>query len=331
MQAYQTPYKYGQPVLAPSGTPGAFDERAVDVPQVFWHNGRFYMTYVGFDGKGYQTALAHSADLLHWQPLGLILPRRQDGRWDALGAAGTCMLRESNDLRSLPKLKKVDGKYWMICHAYPGEGYEAGSAEMGLAWCEDEDLLIWHRLEQPILSWRDGAAWEHGGLYKAWLLEHDGLYYMFYNAKDKDADGWVEQTGVATSTDMMHWQRHPGNPVLPVTPGAWDSRFCSDPQVMRDGARWVMFYFGFDGRHAQEGIAASDDLLHWSKNPLPLLRHGGEGELDQWHAHKPAVVWHEGTLYHFYCACRPWQPGDAAQNFGNEFRCITVAMSRSLG
>ena len=63
---YLTPNKYGMPVLEASGVEGSFDCRAVDCPTVFRHNGSFYMMYVGFDGIGYQTGLARSDDLLHW-------------------------------------------------------------------------------------------------------------------------------------------------------------------------------------------------------------------------------------------------------------------------
>ena len=44
-------------------------------------------------------------------------------------------------------------------------------------------------------------------------------FYLFYNAKTdllpKDqGGGWHEQTGVATSTDLTHWTRYAGNPIL---------------------------------------------------------------------------------------------------------------------
>lgn len=70
-----TPYKYGKPVLSGTGEHGRFDQNAVDCPTPFWHNGRYYMLFVGFDGTGYQTGLAASDDLLHWDKLGVILRR----------------------------------------------------------------------------------------------------------------------------------------------------------------------------------------------------------------------------------------------------------------
>ena len=88
IQKYLTPYRYPEPILQGSGEKGAFDEKAVDIPFVFWHGGRFHMLYTGFDGQGYQSALAVSDDLIHWTHKGVILKRDLDsGRWDRVGGA----------------------------------------------------------------------------------------------------------------------------------------------------------------------------------------------------------------------------------------------------
>jgi predicted GH43/DUF377 family glycosyl hydrolase len=327
----QTPYKLNKPVLSASGVQGAFDSMAVDCPFIFYHQNQFHMLYVGFDGLGYQTALAVSNDLLHWQLKGLVLPRDAHVGWDRAGAAGTWILKESNNLVDIPVLKKVDGRYWMLYHSYPGQGYEVGAAEMGLAWTEDESLLDWHRLDKPVFSWRDGEDWEKGGLYKGCLIEHQEKFYLFYNAKCvPQSDRWTEQTGAAFSDDMLHWHRNATNPVLRVKANTWNSVFCSDPCVTRFHDQWLMFFFGFDGKHAQDGVAVSDDLVTWEKYPEPILGFGCAGSLDATHAHKPSVIFHDGTLYHFYCAVRSHQDGDPARSLGDEFRCITVAASKPL-
>ncbi len=319
------PYKYGKPVLAGSGVEGTYNSRAVDCPTVFSHNGRYYMMHVGFDGKGYQTGLAVSDDLTHWQPLGVILPRGGNLAWDSVGMAATTVLMDK-DLYGGNRLKKWNGRYWLMYHSYPDFGYEAGSAEVGLAWCEDEDLMHWHFHGEPVFSWRDGADWERGGLYKVDLLEHAGRFYLFYNAKNHDNAGWIEQTGMAESDDLVHWTRSFDRPIVPVTPGAWDSVFASDPQVMYDSKekRWVMFYYGLGNLSACDGLAVSDDLHHWTKFPAPILTIGGRGTIDSKFAHKPYVICRDGALYHFYCACRPHMEGDPADNDG-ELRCISVA------
>lgn len=301
---------------------------SVDCPFPFRHNDRFYMLYVGFDGKGYQTGLAVSDDLLHWQSLGPILKRDESGRWNSVGMAANCILMDSYDLFAQPKPKKIDGKYWMVYHSYPNEGYENGSAAQGIAYTEDENLLNWHFLEQPVFLNDESFAWERGGLYKSCIVEHANTYYMFYNAKDDDPQ-WTEQIGMAVSEDLLHWKRYENNPVLSVGKNTWDARFASDPAVWYDSVQkqWVMFYYGYNGIAAMDGIAVSNDLVHWEKYPEAIVKPGEKGSLDCVHAHKPGVIFHGGELYHFYCACRPFREGDAAK-FGGEFRCITVAKSR---
>jgi predicted GH43/DUF377 family glycosyl hydrolase len=59
----QTPHKSPHLLLAPTFRAGDFDSHGVDVPFVFRSDDGFLMTYVGFDGIGYQTGLASSRDL----------------------------------------------------------------------------------------------------------------------------------------------------------------------------------------------------------------------------------------------------------------------------
>ena len=108
IQKYLTPYRYEKPVLHGSGILGAFDEKAVDIPFVFWHQNKYYMLYTGFDGKGYQSALATSDDLLHWEHKGVILKRNLDSdRWDRIGGAATWMIKESDDFNQIPILPQA--------------------------------------------------------------------------------------------------------------------------------------------------------------------------------------------------------------------------------
>ena len=76
----KTPYKLNRLVVQASQKAGAFDEKSVDCPYLCSNAGRFYMTYVGFDGTGYQTGLASSDDLVTWKPEGLILVLRRPRR-----------------------------------------------------------------------------------------------------------------------------------------------------------------------------------------------------------------------------------------------------------
>lgn len=320
---FRTPYKYGKLVLEASDDPAAFDSKSVDDPFVFYHDGRFKMLYIGFDGIGYQTGLATSTDLLRWQRVACVARRDPNSKYTRYNIALACIVRE-NELTSPGRLKKIHGRYLGAWNAYPGAGYEAGAAVIGLAW--SSDLLHWE-LTEPVLFPADGAPWEHGGLYRPNLIEQDGVFYLYYNAKTDlrpraQGGGWREQTGVATSRDLKTWTRYAGNPVLANGDSAsWDARFASNPFVLRNKNLWGMYYFGFDAHgKARELLALGRDPYHFTKVNEIMIDTGAPGTVDETFAHKPCVIWHDGALYHFYCAVSGKWP--------HEIRGISVARSK---
>ncbi|MDC7684173.1 hypothetical protein PQU92_12855 [Asticcacaulis sp. BYS171W] len=314
---YRTPYKYGKLILGGTGRKGDFDEKAVDCPFVFSHEGRFYLTYVGFDGTGYQTGICVSYDLIHWERKGLILARDPADPVTRFNVASASILRE-NGLQTPGRLLKVNGEYVCAWHAYPSPGYEEGPAVIGLAF--SKDLFSWRR-DVPILTVEGAADWEKGGLYKPYLIKHGDTFILYYNAKTADKR-WKEQTGFATSTDLKHWTRFEGNPILRNGPaGSPDARFASDPVVVQHRGQWGLFYFGLaqDGK-ARELLALGDTPTAFTKVPEVLIDVGAPGAVDDAYAHKPAVIYHKGDLYHFYCATGGKWP--------NDVRGISVARSR---
>jgi predicted GH43/DUF377 family glycosyl hydrolase len=341
---YRTPYKYPHLLLQGTGKQHDFDALSVDDPIVFRANDRFYMLYIGFDGTGYQTGLASSEDLLHWKRVALVGPRDAASKYNRYNLALSSILRDKN-LHGSGEAFKVNGLYLGAWNAYPNAGYEEGAAIIGLA--TSPDLLHW-TLTDPILTPIDGAPWEHGGLYRPDLLLDNGTYYLYYNAKTdtlpkSEGGGWHEQTGVATSTDLKRWTRYTGSPILhngprgtatwpspnplahqtPPLPESPDSRFASNPYVVKNGRQFGMYYFGFDyeqpGR-ARELLALGHDPLHFTKVPEVLIAPGPPGTIDETFAHKPSVIYHQGCLYHFYCA--------VSGNYPNELRGIAVARSK---
>jgi predicted GH43/DUF377 family glycosyl hydrolase len=314
---FRTPYKYPRRILDGSGIAGSFDEKAVDCPFVFSANGKFYLTHVGFDGQGYQTGICESDDLIHWKRLGLIMARDPDDPITRHNIACASILRE-NELQSSGRLIKVDGRYVAAWHAYPNPGYEEGAAVIGLAF--SDDFMHWER-GPVILRAEDGAEWERGGLYKPYLVKIGDTFHLYYNAKTTGAP-WKEQTGLATSKDLKSWTRHPANPLLRNGPeGAPDFRFASDPVVVSHEGKWAMYYFGLakDG-YARDLLAIGDSPTDFRKVDEVLVDVGAPGTIDEKYAHKPALIYHDGALYHFYCAVSGKWP--------NDVRGLAVARSK---
>ena len=89
-----------------------------------------------------------------------------------------------------------------------------------------------------------------------------------------------------------------------------------------------MFYFGLcsDG-HARDGVALSNDLMHWRKGDSILVDVGPEGSIDSRYAHKPGIICRGKTLYHFYCAAAPANGTRLGEIEYDEVRGIAVATS----
>jgi hypothetical protein len=277
-----------------------------DVPCVYQlpGDGKWHMSFIAFDGKGYNSFVAESDDLVHWRNLRLAMGYGPPGEFDHGGCVLGAYLYESYDIKAPRLLKKRDGKHWSLYGAYPRQGgYELRPGYEGLA-CSD-DGFAWRRAQpRYILSVHepDRGEWEKDCIYQPWLVEHAGRFWDFYNA----ANGGIEQMGMATSLDLRSWTRHAGNPVIRNRPGGFDESFCSDGKVFRDGDHWVMFYFGVGRGGAHIMAAFSRDLAHWTAHPEPLYRAGGNPSgLDKQYAHKISLVWNprNETFYMHYCAC----------------------------
>jgi len=298
LEKWSAPYRgwhyYPDHVVPPQPRiPGCEDITMTDVPTVYRLPGesRWYMTFVGFNGTGYQSFVAESDDLLTWTNRRLAMGYGPEGEFDYGGVVLGGFLFEDYDIKGSRVLKKKDGRFWSLYGAYPRQGgYELRPGAEGLA--VSDDGVRWLRTgDEPVLSvfQDDCAEWEKDCIYQPFLVEHDGTYYNLYNA----AHGRVEQLGLSVSNDLYSWTRHRDNPVVPTgPPGSYNEIFSSDGKVFWDGDHWSMFFFGVgrDGAHIM--AAFSRDLLYWTWDPDPLYRAGGNPSgIDRQYAHKISLTW----------------------------------------
>ena len=160
----KTPYKYGLAV-APTD-----NYHKIDCPTVFRQGDKWLMTYVvyngktGTDGRGYETWIAESDNLLEWHTLGRVLSYR-DGKWDCNQRGGFPALPDMEWGGSY-QLQTYKGRHWMTYIGGEGTGYEAVKAPLfvGLASTKGDISTAheWESLDKPILSIHDKEAqwWE---------------------------------------------------------------------------------------------------------------------------------------------------------------------------
>jgi len=320
----KTPFKYGLVVVP------ANNDKKLDCPSVFRQGKLWYMTYIVFDGKGYETWLAESKNLLDWKTKGKLLSFSDTTGWDGTQKAGYIALQDPAWGGSYA-WKKYKGKFWMSYFGGNTTGYEAGDLSIGMAYTT-KDITVpheWERLSKPVLTAKDRDVrwWENRKLFKSTVI-HDPKklsgheFVMYYNANGDSARNniktrWYERIGMAVSDDMMNWQRYKIDPVVHHPAG-----ITGDAVIQKIGDTYVMFYFGAfwnDRKGGFNRFAASKDLVNWTDWTGDNLIESST-PYDEVFAHKSFVVKHKGIVYHYYCAVNK-----AGQ------RGIAVATSKDLG
>jgi beta-fructofuranosidase len=142
-----------------------------------------------------------------------------------------------------------------ITHAEPADPLDEDS----LAHATSDRLVgvAWTK-QKPALTVETGEPWNETHLWAPHVIQHDGLYYMFYCGGDPDHSRYKIQ--LATSKDLVNWERHPENPL--VVDG-YDAR---DPFILREDGKWYMYYTANSepsGGHYIVARVESDDLVHW--------------------------------------------------------------------
>jgi hypothetical protein len=154
------------------------------------------------------------------------------------------------------------------------------STEIGHSF--SPDLVRWAALD-PAMTLRSPGHWDSVRFRTGDALFHDGRYYLFYGS----APEHIDLVGVATSTDLVHWERHGDQPIAVPDPRWYehDHETCPignvpwrDPCVRRDpsGNGWIMYLTArhlagpLGGRGTVATLHApdtADGLLHWEVGP----------------------------------------------------------------
>lgn len=317
----KTPYKYGM-VVAPKD-----NYHQIDCPMVYREGGKWYMTYVvyngkdGTDGRGYETWLATSDDLLQWKTLGRLLCYADKG-WDMNQRAGYPALIDWTWNGSY-EMAKYKGRHWMSYFGGEGTGYETirKPLNMGMASTKGDITQAhpWETSPSPVLSINDKSAqwWEKLTHYKSTVYWDKNKtlgkpFVMFYNAGGINPANQLkaERIGIALSSNMTSWRRLPlrtakrktGNPVFfHEAPGI----ITGDAQIVKFPHYYVMFYFSAYNPerkyNAYNTFAVSRDLVNWQDWEGADLVYPSK-PYDDMFAHKSYVLKHQGVVYHFYCA-----------------------------
>lgn len=198
--------------------------------------------------------------------------------------------------------------------------YLQASRSLGNPDLRHWNVSIGHAVSQNLRDWRvlpDAlhpspiAAWDDYTTWTGSIIRHEGLWHLFYTGCNRAERGLVQRIGLATSDDLIHWKKHPANPVIAADPrwyelldtNLWHDQAWRDPWVFRHpetGSFHALItaranHGPADGR-GLIGHARSDDLIHWEVLP-PLTEPGEFGHLEV-----PQLVHIQGRYYLLFCA-----------------------------
>jgi beta-1,2-mannosidase len=146
-----------------------------------------------------------------------------------------------------------------------------------IGYAESRDGLHFNVRPEPVLS--PETSYERGGgIEDPRVVQIEGTYYLTYTGYDLHA----AQLCLATSTDLIHWQRK--GVILPAYRGTWNTQWTKSGAIVPEkiDGKWWMYYLGTrkdpDGQARDYmGLASSSDLLHWkdaTKKPVLDRRPG---------------------------------------------------------
>lgn len=189
------------------GKPGEWDDRIAAFASIWKDNDTYYLVYegAGFDARyPGDIGLATSPDGITFTKQGRIMTH-QSGTFESANI-GT------------PSLFKKGDTWYLYYH-----GFDGTDVQLGLA--TGEDLTSLTRVgSKPIIP-TSPTEWDSGTIGKrSQIIKEGNYYYMSYEGSSDQNPSFQESdwnTGMARSSDLIHWEKMPLNPVLAGTGGGF--------------------------------------------------------------------------------------------------------------
>lgn len=225
-----------RPIIYPQTA--AWEAAGTFNPAVVLHKGKYVMLYRAQDRAGTsRLGYAASLDGIHFkrraQP---VLSPETD--------------YERNGGVEDPRLVKFGDTYYLTY-----TGYNKKDAQLCLAI--SRDLIHWERkgVILPAYKGNWNVRWTKSGAIVPQKI--NGRYWMYFLGTASDD---TDQTGLATSTDLIHWTEASKTPVLPRRPGRFDARVVEPgPPPILTSRGIVLIYNGADEKLVyRTGVAIFD-------------------------------------------------------------------------
>jgi hypothetical protein len=173
-----------------------------------WKDGDTY--YMVTESEDDQSHILRSPDKLHWTRMHRLDIRYTDGTQVAPSPFGT------------PAVFKEAGLYYLM--------YE--KQDDGIWLATSTDLKVFTNVQdEPVLTIGPGDS-DATQVALNQIIKYQGRYYVYYNGQGRSSE-W--STNIATSTDLIHWQKWSKNPLFPP------EDFVNSAILVDDGDRFRLY------------------------------------------------------------------------------------------
>lgn len=162
-----------------------------------------------------------------------------------------------------PSVVKYQNKFVMLYRAQDKKGTSS------LGYATSDDGVHFTRRAEPVFA--ASASYEKGGgVEDPRIVRIDDMFYLTYtgynNVDGAGPDKKDAQLCLATSTDLIHWERK--GVILPSYQGKWNVKWTKSGAILAErinGKYWMYFLGDAKGKDTQMGVAYSEDLVHWTE------------------------------------------------------------------
>ncbi len=170
-----------------------------------------------------------------------------------------------------------------------------------------QDLIHWEILPDALAPADDATAWDNYTTWTGSIIQHAEKWHLFYTGSNQAEKGLIQRIGLATSDDLITWERHPNNPLLQADPqwyetidlDLWHDQAWRDPWVFEHQGQFHAYITarcnaGEKSGRGVIGHAVSPDLHQWEIRP-PVTAPGHFGQMEV-----PQLIEIEGRWYLFF-------------------------------
>jgi predicted GH43/DUF377 family glycosyl hydrolase len=292
------------------GESGQWDDGAVWHPAVIKDGDTLRMWYTGFDKNVWsepdgKIGYAWSLDGIKWNRYESNPVLKASYGWEFPKISFCTVIQDADTFRM-----------WY------GAAAPAGSAPTIIGYAKSVDGKSWIKHPEPVMKKGSSGEWNDALIFPSSAIKEGDGYKMWYSGGRSGFpfESSMPQTGLATSTDCIHWIKYndtattekpylTSDPVLPVGGASdWDSHRTLGAKVLTTETGYELWYQGVrpplnTSTPLEIGYATSDDGINWTKWPdNPVFRDNKE-TVSWGHEYYTGTVLFFENYYHMWFAC----------------------------